>query len=117
MQNIQYVVLSLDPRDRIFIDKSKLKIRTEKWKYLTFSLSKTDLSFLASSLLNTTHFSNQNITKKDESIGKFKAFRLSIHVPSSVKLIGVVMVVSSEVLNLALFSKFAKVTPFDNWGC
>jgi len=36
---------------------------------------------------------------------------------SSVKLIGVVMVVSSEVLNLALFSKFAKVTPFDNWGC
>ena len=42
----------------------KFKIWTEMWNYLTFSLSKTDLFCLASSLLNTTHFSNQKITEK-----------------------------------------------------
>ena len=41
----------------------KLKTRTENWNCLTFSGSKTDLFCLASSLLNTAHFLNQNITE------------------------------------------------------
>ena len=41
-----------------------LKLHTENWNYLTFLWSKNYLLCLASSLLNTTHFSKQNITKK-----------------------------------------------------
>ena len=55
----------------------KLKARTKKWNYLAFSWCKTNLFCLASSRLNTAHFSNQKITENANPYEK-KTSRLTI---------------------------------------
>ena len=66
------VLLYLDPWDRIFIKRIKLKTRTEIWNYLSFYWSRTNLFYLASSLLNAAQVSIQNITKKTNWSGNFR---------------------------------------------